>query len=245
VTPGETTELVQRWRRRSCAPRRANRCARARVAYPNGRSWLRTVQCPLLSIAAPLLMASAYPRERRSTSMSANDPLTEEEVKQLVLAFWKMQEEKAHLVDLMEVTPQTWRSAWESLPGMVTGAWKTIRWVARTSSSTSTLSQEASRWTFQGRGHRKVRGAVERQALDVPGGQKPGDQGYLLPRLEGKEVAGHGQTSSRTQPHRLHEVRRRLRTARGERKDRSPRRPRYLILGCKEGTGTRLLTFTW
>jgi hypothetical protein len=141
--------------------------------------------------------------------------------------------------------PQTWRSAWESLPGMVTGAWKTIRWVARTSSSTSTLSQEASRWTFQGRGHCKVRGAVERQALDVPGGQKPGDQGYLLPRLEGKEVAGHGQTSSRTQPHRLHEVRRRLRTTRGESKDRSPRRPRYLILGRKEGTGTRLLTFTW
>jgi len=36
--------------------------------------------------------------------MSANEPLTEEEVKQLVLTFWKMQEEKAHLVDLMEVT---------------------------------------------------------------------------------------------------------------------------------------------
>ena len=36
--------------------------------------------------------------------MSANQPLTEEEVKQLVLTFWKLQEEKAHLVDLMEVT---------------------------------------------------------------------------------------------------------------------------------------------
>jgi hypothetical protein len=36
--------------------------------------------------------------------MSANEPLTEEEVKQLILTFWKMQEEKAHLVDLMEVT---------------------------------------------------------------------------------------------------------------------------------------------
>ena len=36
--------------------------------------------------------------------ISTNEPLTEEEVKQLVLTFWKMQEEKAHLVDLMEVT---------------------------------------------------------------------------------------------------------------------------------------------
>jgi hypothetical protein len=36
--------------------------------------------------------------------MSANKPLTEEEVKQLILSFWKMQEEKAHLVDLMELT---------------------------------------------------------------------------------------------------------------------------------------------
>ncbi len=130
VTPGETTELVQRWRRRSCAPRRANRCARARVAYPNGRSWLRTVQCPLLSIAARLLMASAYPREKRSTSMSANDPLTEEEVKQLVLAFWKMQEEKAHLVDLMEVTPRPGDQrgrvclAWLQGPGRPSDGWQ-------------------------------------------------------------------------------------------------------------------------
>ncbi len=36
--------------------------------------------------------------------MSTNEPLTEEEVKQLILTFWKMQEEKAHLVDLMEIT---------------------------------------------------------------------------------------------------------------------------------------------
>ena len=55
--------------------------------------------------------------------MSANEPLTEEEVKQLILTFWRMQEEKDHLVDLMDVTaPETWRSAWESSPGMVTGA---------------------------------------------------------------------------------------------------------------------------
>ena len=36
--------------------------------------------------------------------MSAKEPLTEDEVRQLILTFWKMQEEKAHLVDLMEVT---------------------------------------------------------------------------------------------------------------------------------------------
>jgi hypothetical protein len=36
--------------------------------------------------------------------MNANNPLTEQEVKQLILTFWKMQEEKAHLVDLMEIT---------------------------------------------------------------------------------------------------------------------------------------------
>jgi hypothetical protein len=36
--------------------------------------------------------------------MDANEPLTEEEVRQLILTFWKLDEEKAHLVDLMEVT---------------------------------------------------------------------------------------------------------------------------------------------
>jgi hypothetical protein len=36
--------------------------------------------------------------------MNANNLLTEQEVKQLILTFWKMQEEKAHLVDLMEIT---------------------------------------------------------------------------------------------------------------------------------------------
>ena len=36
--------------------------------------------------------------------MNANAPLTEHEVEQLILTFWKMEEEKAHLVDLMEVT---------------------------------------------------------------------------------------------------------------------------------------------
>ncbi len=36
--------------------------------------------------------------------MGFNEPLTEEEVKQLILTFWKLDEEKAHLVDLMEVT---------------------------------------------------------------------------------------------------------------------------------------------
>ncbi len=36
--------------------------------------------------------------------MNASAPLTEHEVEQLILTFWKMQEEKAHLVELMEVT---------------------------------------------------------------------------------------------------------------------------------------------
>jgi hypothetical protein len=36
--------------------------------------------------------------------MDADKPLTEAEVKQLILTFWKLDEEKAHLVDLMEVT---------------------------------------------------------------------------------------------------------------------------------------------
>ena len=36
--------------------------------------------------------------------MGANDPLTEEEVKQVILTFWRLDEEKSHLVDLMEVT---------------------------------------------------------------------------------------------------------------------------------------------
>jgi hypothetical protein len=44
------------------------------------------------------------PKEKEELRMSANNPLTEEEVKQLILTFWKMQEEKAHLVDLMKVT---------------------------------------------------------------------------------------------------------------------------------------------
>jgi hypothetical protein len=39
--------------------------------------------------------------------MNANEPLTEEVVKQLILTCWKMQEEKAHLVDLMAATPPT------------------------------------------------------------------------------------------------------------------------------------------
>ena len=36
--------------------------------------------------------------------MDADKPLTEEEVKQLILTFWKLDEQKAHLVDLMEIT---------------------------------------------------------------------------------------------------------------------------------------------
>lgn len=36
--------------------------------------------------------------------MGANDPLTEEEVRQVILTFCRLDEEKAHLVDLMEVT---------------------------------------------------------------------------------------------------------------------------------------------
>ena len=36
--------------------------------------------------------------------MGPNEPLTEEEVKQLILTFWKLDEDKAHLVDLREVT---------------------------------------------------------------------------------------------------------------------------------------------
>ena len=39
--------------------------------------------------------------------MNANEPLTEGVVKQLILTFWKLQEEKAHLVDLMAATPPT------------------------------------------------------------------------------------------------------------------------------------------
>ena len=39
-----------------------------------------------------------------STNVNTNELLTEEEVQQLILTFWKMREEKAHLVDLMEVT---------------------------------------------------------------------------------------------------------------------------------------------
>jgi hypothetical protein len=49
-------------------------------------------------------LASCWHKVEEELRMSANEPLTEEEVKQLVLTFWKMQEEKAHLVDLMEVT---------------------------------------------------------------------------------------------------------------------------------------------
>jgi hypothetical protein len=63
------------------------------------------------------------PKEKEELRMSANEPLREEEVKQLILTFWQMQEEKAHLVDLMEVTaPDLEITAWESSPGMVTGA---------------------------------------------------------------------------------------------------------------------------
>jgi hypothetical protein len=36
--------------------------------------------------------------------MSAENPLTEQEVEQLILTFWKMQEGKARVVELMEVT---------------------------------------------------------------------------------------------------------------------------------------------
>ncbi len=43
-------------------------------------------------------------KEKEELRMSVNEPLTEEEAKQLVLTFWKMQEEKANLMDLMEVT---------------------------------------------------------------------------------------------------------------------------------------------
>jgi hypothetical protein len=49
-------------------------------------------------------LAPWLPKEKEELRVSANEPLTEEEVKQLILTFWKMQEEKAHLVDLMKVT---------------------------------------------------------------------------------------------------------------------------------------------
>jgi hypothetical protein len=39
--------------------------------------------------------------------MNANESLAEEEGKQLILTFWKMHEEKAHVVDLMAATPPT------------------------------------------------------------------------------------------------------------------------------------------
>jgi hypothetical protein len=41
---------------------------------------------------------------KEQATVNANEPLTEEEVQQLILTFWKMQEQKAHLVDLMEIT---------------------------------------------------------------------------------------------------------------------------------------------
>jgi hypothetical protein len=79
--------------------------------------------------------------------MSTNGPLIEDQVKQLILTFWKMEEEKAHLVDLMEVTiPDIEISMGEF-------AWRGYRELedhqmgskAR-SSSTSTSSPRASRW---------------------------------------------------------------------------------------------------
>jgi hypothetical protein len=36
--------------------------------------------------------------------MTTANPLTEQEVEQLILTFWKMQEEKARVVELMEIT---------------------------------------------------------------------------------------------------------------------------------------------
>src|ERR671920_955692 len=36
--------------------------------------------------------------------MSESNPLTRQEVEQLILTFWRMEEEKVHLVDLMEIT---------------------------------------------------------------------------------------------------------------------------------------------
>jgi hypothetical protein len=40
----------------------------------------------------------------RGEETNANNLLTQQEVEQMILTFWKMQEEKAHLVDLMEIT---------------------------------------------------------------------------------------------------------------------------------------------
>ena len=41
---------------------------------------------------------------KEGATANASNPLTKEEVQQLILTFWKMEEEKAHLVDLMEIT---------------------------------------------------------------------------------------------------------------------------------------------
>ena len=122
--------------------------------------------------------------------------------------------------------PRTWRSAWEGLPGTATGAWKIIRRAVRTGSSTSTSSQGAFRLSPPEGGDRRPGGAVERQAPDLPRGQKPGDQGYLRPHPEGKGASGHGQAGRRAQPPRPQELRRRLRAARGETKGRPPCRAR-------------------
>jgi hypothetical protein len=84
--------------------------------------------------------------------MSANEPLTEEEVKELILTFWKMQEEKAHLVDLMEVTaPDLEISMGEFAWHGYRGPRRPLNEQPRLSSSTSTSTPEASPWASQER----------------------------------------------------------------------------------------------
>ncbi len=81
-----------------------------------------------------------------NAKVNAIEPLSEEEVQQLILTFWKMQEQKAHLVDLMEVTApdleiSMGEFAWHGYQGLEEHQMGR----ARHSSSTSTSSPGASR----------------------------------------------------------------------------------------------------
>jgi hypothetical protein len=140
--------------------------------------------------------------------MSANEPLTEEEVKQLVLTFWKWQEEKAHLVDLMEVTApdleiSMGEFAWHGYRGLedhqmgskdqffdqhfeprsisveLSGEEATVK---------SEVQWNARHWTFPAAKSQEIRAI------------------YLLSYLEVKEIIGGRQSSGCTQPWGPHEV---------------------------------------
>jgi len=148
--------------------------------------------------------------------MSANEPLTEEEVKQLILTFWKMQEEKAHLVDLMEVTApdleiSMGEFAWRGYRGLEDHQMgskdqffdqhfepKSIS--VELSGDEATVKSEvewnARHWTFPAAKSQEVKG--------------------IYSHLEDKEVARYGQGCGRSQPCGSHEVRGRVRATRSQ-----------------------------